>query len=87
MKTDIAKGIGLAVATEVCADTAIIGGILASRGKASWNFVAVAGGLAIAGLYALIKMTPAIEDAVVDLAAERLEKGDCSGGEACACQA
>lgn len=84
MKTDLACALGIGVATEVCADTAIIGGIMAARGKAPWSFVAVAGGLAVAGIAVLLRMLPAIEDAVVDLAAEQLEGGCCCDGE-CGC--
>lgn len=71
MKTSLAKGVGVAVATEVAADTAIISGIMATRGKAPRAFVAVAGCLAVAGLALLARMLPVIEDEVLKTAAEQ----------------
>ena len=50
MKTAIAKGIATALVTEVAADTAVIGGVLAARKKAPRGLVAVAGCIAAYGV-------------------------------------
>lgn len=90
-QTGLAKGIGVALATEVCADVAIIGAVKAARGKAPWRYAAVAGGLAAVGVAALVRLIPQIEAAVLSLAAESLEQreyitgksGDEAGEGAC----
>lgn len=71
MKTSLAKGIGLALATEVAADSAVIGGVLSAKGKVPRAFVAVAGCLAVAGLALLARMLPVLEDEVVKAAVEQ----------------
>lgn len=71
MKTTIAKSLGAAVVTEVAADTAVIGGVLAAKGKAPRALVAVAGCIAVLGLAALARMLPVLEDEVIELAAEQ----------------
>ena len=71
MKTAIAKGIATAIVTEVAADTAVIGGVLAARKKAPRGLVAVAGCIAVAGLALLARLIPVIEDEVIETAKEQ----------------
>jgi hypothetical protein len=83
MKTAIAKGIAAAVVTEVAADTAVIGGVLAARKKAPRTLVAVASCIAVAGLAILARIVPVIEDEVIQTAKEQgwADKLDADGSK------
>ncbi len=88
LRSDIASTLGIVVVTEVAADTAVISAIMASRGKASWRFVAGAGAVAVLGVVALLRAVPYIEETVMALAMRRLHEADecaCQDGE-CACE-
>jgi hypothetical protein len=71
MKTSLAKGLGAAIVTEVAADTAVIGGVMAARGKAPLLLPVVAGCVAAAGLALLVRMLPVLEKDAVKMAAEK----------------
>ena len=72
MASTLAKGLATAVVTEVAADTAVIGGVMAATRKSvPGPFVAVAGCIAVAGLAMLVRMLPVLEDEVIKTAAEQ----------------
>ena len=71
MKISLAKGIAAAVITEIAADSAIIGGVLAAKKKAPVALPVVAGCLVVVGAVALVKAMPSLEAGLAKLAADQ----------------